>query len=93
MNIVPVEKNKHIHPVHHETAKNGGGWYQDKKYEYIQSAHVPVISNLERSLAITGALLIRSDLPNYEIIAKAHYFAQVALAEAQMRMNHDLSER
>lgn len=87
MNIISVEKNKV-----HKTIE-GMKQHQDRPYGFNQSIHAPVISNLERSLAITGTLLTRADLPNREIIAKAHYFAQVALAEAQMRMNNDISER
>lgn len=67
----------------------------DSKYEFNNDTRIPIISNLERNLAITGTLLMAygTALPHYEIIARAHYFAQLAMAEAERRVNHDISER
>lgn len=91
MNIVPVEKSKPVKSAHNGV--EGMTQYQDRPHQFNRKANTPVISNLERSLSITAALLTRVDLPNREVIAKAHYYAQLAMAEAKRRMNHVSSQK
>lgn len=79
MNLLPIEGKDSQHPLSDDIAR----WHKDKAFEFNQYIHTPVISNLERSLAITGALLIIADLPYRDVIARAHYFAQLAMAETQ----------